>query len=204
MRDIVILDLNLYNFLCIYRSVEEKEAETQEARKKKKEKLDKLIEDGYFELDKDSQRVKWTFSRPVDRYVQFIRFPSPSLLQIFIEFVPRSLLEKIIPEFPPGDLLISKKRGYIFEPRVYHLYMSLALCIRIQGLQNKPQQNQQNGRPLRDAINSCRDHFKTLVFNSKLPGIDILTKLNSLPLFTNHNYEDICFNFKKVLKQNMG
>ena len=105
MRDIVILDLNLYNFLCIYRSVEEKEAETQEARKKKKEKLDKLIEDGYFELDKDSQRVKWTFSRPVDRYVQFIRFPSPSLLQIFIEFVPRSLLEKIIPEFPPGDLL---------------------------------------------------------------------------------------------------
>lgn len=76
----------------------------------------------------------------------------------------------------------------------------LAICIRIQGIHNVPQRNTKNYKPLKAAIKEAVSHFQSLCPNYHLPGLSILERLISIPLFTSEYFEDISNNFQNIIK----
>jgi hypothetical protein len=81
------------------------------------------------------------------------------------------------------------------------LYMTLAISIRIIGLQQRPLQNRQNSRPLRDAIDEAYAHFLSRDIDVSLGGKRVYYSLVSVPLFTIEYTEDISSNFQKLVRR---
>lgn len=94
---------------------------------------------------------------------------------------------------------MDSENTWTYHPTVHHIYFALAVCIRIQGLQNTPKRNTKNFRPLRTAIHEALDHFQQSYPSHSIPGMVILEKLISLPLFTDDYAEDISNNFQNSI-----
>jgi len=88
---------------------------------------------------------------------------------------------------------------YYFDINIRMIYQTLALSIRIQGLQNRPLRNEQHDRPLRNSIKLAIEHFKR-----RFPDVKILSqykfeRLVSIPLFISEHFELISRNFQRIV-----
>jgi hypothetical protein len=131
----------------------------------------------------------------------FQTFRNVSFGSLFLTIVDHHLLQDILSRLPPNALLIRRSPPYVFKPSLKHLYLTLAISIRIIGLQNRPLKNRPHHRPLREAIKEALSHFSEIKPEAKSLGITLLEKLVSLPLFTAPIYEHLSLNFQKLVYQ---
>jgi hypothetical protein len=116
-----------------------------------------LVTDGFREILPKVENFTWTPPAP-ERCNILFRLPSgSSLLQIFLNIVSEELLDVIVNEVNARP----KNNSYdYFDINIRMIYQTLALSIRIQGLQNRPLRNEQHDRPLRNSIKLAIEHFK--------------------------------------------
>lgn len=133
------------------------------------------------------------------RFVSIQRINKLSLLTIFRKFITDELIQKIFNNIDPSALILNKARNWILKPTLSDILIALAITIRIYGLQNKAHADVGNDRPLRTAIVEAITHFEDTIIGIKIPGLDQLTRLITLPLFTSEYYQDISTNFQSVI-----
>jgi hypothetical protein len=117
----------------------------------------------------------------------------------FKEFVTPELLNKMIHNIDRERVILNDNNNYAHIPTLNDIYITLAIYIRIQGLHIMPQENTRNGRPLRDSCMDAKDHFHRLDPSKYIFGIDIVTKLISLELFTAEYTEDLSKKFQEFV-----
>ena len=153
----------------------------------------------YENLNQANEGMEYISPTIDNRYVVFNRIHPTTLLSIFRSFVTPELLTKIIGNMADDRFTLNQKRNYIHRPSINEIYISLAVVIRITGLHIVPQESTRNKRPLREAIQEAMNHFQGLLPGKHIPGIDIMTKLVSLELFTAQCTDDISQNFQKLV-----
>ena len=99
-----------------------------------------------------------------------------SLLSIFVKIVTPDLLNKILLNLVINTDIIKKSPTKRTVNDLVKLYMTMAISIRIQELQDRPLRNRQNSRPLRSSIKEAHDRFlsRNLGFNIGGKGFMIL------------------------------
>ena len=157
--------------------------------------------DGFEEINQQENNLVWE-PPPLDqRYFGFKWRSSQRLVTIFKSFIPPTLLTQIIDSFDDDEFLMSNFNPWHHIPTISEIYIILAICIRIQAIHNSPQSITRNDQPLRNAIKEAKDHFSSLSPSMNVPGINIIAKLISLPLFNASHYELISNEFKNQILQ---
>lgn len=142
---------------------------------------------------------------PVDAFLTFnLRSPC-SRVDIFTRFLTAELLEDIWgrENDPQKWLYRTKPKNKTINKGQFSIkliYKFLAICIRIQGLQNDPKESQHVQRPLRDAIVESIDFFRNKYpQNHWPPGATICEFLCSHYLITSAFFEKLSLNFQSIV-----
>lgn len=157
--------------------------------------------DGFIILDQTKDHLIWESPRLDERYFTFKRRASNDLKDIFRSFVTPDILASALDQFDYEDYILANKSSWHHIPSIQELYIALAITIRIQGLHRTPQKIAKNTEPLREAIRDAKDYFQKLNPRLSIPGINILSKIIAMPLFSATMYEDICKNFQNIVFQ---
>jgi hypothetical protein len=187
------------SFIC--RGLHEEVEEVGRSRKTAKTTADNLQIKGFQDIDPKTTTFAWNTPNITDPNISFKLGHRPSLLDIFLRFVPKELLDQIIKNFTTGDLLLRQSSGWVLVPTLRMVYIALAFSIRIIGLQNQPKENQRNQRPLRQSILEAKNHFCDQFPMYDPIGDDKLAKLLSLPYFTSSYYEEISHYFQSIIEK---
>lgn len=159
-----------------------------------------IDEPDWIKLDLKKQSLDFE-KTPIEHDFPVFNLRKPALMKtIFMQFVTDELLMKVLSSIKDENLVLSQKKSWVYQPKLSDAYKALAISIRIQGLQNKPQENRKNHRPLKESINLAITHFR-----STFPDVQVLTfekasKLLTHCVFTNDFYPEICANFQNSVK----
>jgi hypothetical protein len=127
-----------------------------------------------------------------------------SLLEIFLHILDEETLEKIWDSYDITHWYYGTGRGagFLFGGKLHlkALYLVLAMYVRITGLQNGPNENETNDRPLRNAIIEAHDHFKELTEYGPIPSISTCETLLSRFRIAYTHFELISRRFRSCLK----
>lgn len=182
-----------------YRTLRQKIDETEDLRKRRKRKIERIQMEGFQELDHKYDRLTLVDRATSDCFLTFRRRTVNSILSIFLTFVPTNLVTQILQNDEVRTMILAYSKYWSYSPSLKDIYLLLAISIRIQGLQNKPLRNSINTRPLRAAIKEARSHFQGLLGCDIFPGINVLERLMAIPLLREEYYDDICKNFQKFV-----
>ena len=121
---------------------------------------------------------------------------------IFLHFVDEDAVSMLINSLNPDEIMIGKRnvaKGTVRRMNVTPqlVYKIFAIHIRIIGLQVQPNEANLVRKPLRDALDECREHFRRI----DCPCIDYLEKLTSVLVFEEAMEEVLSFKFQSALSR---
>jgi hypothetical protein len=171
------------------------EKEEERAPKKPKAMEIKVNDWRKIDLKKESFRLPNISS---EKAFIIFKFRRATYLDIFLEFLPINLLEVV---WNNADLVYDggkKINKGIFDPKL--IYRFFAIKIRVQGLQNGPKLNKQNGKPLQESFLEAREYFSAS-FPEKSPGRNVISKLSSSFLITADYFNQLSLNFQSIVRE---
>lgn len=135
-----------------------------------------------------------------------------TLFQIFSQMINADLITTVITSVDRSEWTCSTLHQHVpvyitgNEINFRFVWRSLALYIRIQGLQNKPLRSKPAMRALRANIEEAKDYFRT-TFGEDPAGLEVAVGITNVERFVAHfhigseqHYEFLCDNFRVLLE----
>jgi hypothetical protein len=97
------------------------------------EKKRPFTNQGLQDVNPNTTTFAWITPNITDPNIFFKLGHRPSLLDIFLRFVPKELIDQIIKKFTTGDLLLRQSSGWVLVPTLWMVYIALAFSIRTEG-----------------------------------------------------------------------
>lgn len=158
-----------------------------------------MRDDGFVALDKRHDNLEYEGMDLHHRFPVFGLIGRPCVLRIFLKFITREFVGKLLEDLDPDLLWLEPARDLLLKPTVDMYYEALAITIRIQGIQNRPLWNRTNNHPLRDAIVEARQHFKELKPEIDPMSIKKAQKLLAVGLIQNQYFDQLSLNFQSIV-----
>lgn len=194
--------VKLFNTLIylFYRGINQNVQDLNSRRRTKKVRLQRIDDGNFEELVKGHDNLHFEGKDHLHHFPIFNLLGNPCLLRIFLRFVTPDLVKIILQNLDPSNLAMDKSRGLYLKPTTDMYYETLAISIRIQGLQNRPIWNKENKRPLRDAVIEARDHFKETFPRVEPLAINKALKLMACALIKKEYFEELSNNFQSLVR----
>ena len=184
-------------------TVEERAAQTEAAQIARRIRLETNPEIGWMDVEPKTTNFNYPLLTPERSFPTLIYRSQPSLLIIFLRFMPPLLVKRIMDDLPEKSWVLRQSRQGQIYPRVSTIYKCIAIYIRIQGLQNKSSESHPIRNPLKTAISEARHHFDTTFNNQrtecKTPGNDVIEKVFANFLITKNYFKDLSANFQSII-----
>lgn len=177
-------------------------------RLERKEKC-KVVRRSYPEEWEDLKLRDWAYrvkeSNDVKHFATFKAREDNSLLSIFLDLLPLTLLEEIW-NYHEKSYWFYQNNGYynaLFGGKfnIEQILKWLAIEIRMIGVQNGAVESDQQSHPLRNSLTSHKTYFENIHCDSPVCGIRALELLHARFLISDFWFEKISKNFRSVLEQ---
>lgn len=154
----------IFKYLRTALTPAEKAAENVAKRKRLADQRDTARQAGWRHIDKKVECFVLDELAPMDAFLSFKRIHAPRFIDIFQRFVTDELITKVMNRWSDKDLYLgdTTKAGSPkqLKPTKKLVWQTLAIQVRLIGLQNKSTENDPIKNPLNHFIKDCIEYFK--------------------------------------------